>query len=218
MHITKFKKRIVVESGVFLTVLLILAGGTYGLSMVNDDYADTNNQTKAKVDTIDHEYNDLNQKYNFIKQNLELYNDLVKRQSSGQLLIGRQLMFEKFNQFRSQYALTNLRLSVSPSQEVKSQRFKRKTTGINVSGVGVDLESMYDENVFQLINAMQHELSGVCIFSHVTLSIDKPLDDTVLKAIATNGTFPFVKASIKFNWFSINSLEVPDAGANDAKK
>jgi len=218
MQVKQFKNRTLNETAIFIALMVVLTVIAYLLNMVGDDYTQSNTQAKAQLEKIEEEFNSLQQKYTFVTQNAELYKEVAKKQEEGKFLIGRQIMFEKFNQFRSQFDLSNLRLSVSPVQEVKNPKFKRKYSAVNFSDVNIELDVLYDENVYELLNAMQRELSGVCIISHLSMSLAKPLDDGILKAISTSGTYPLIKTAIKFNWYSINPVESSDANDTANKK
>jgi len=208
MQIQQFKKRLIIEGSIYLTVIVVLSAGAYFLTGASSDYAETNNGIRNKIKTIETEFTSLQEKFNFVMQNADLYKEVQKKQSG----ISRQIMFEKFNQFRSQFDLSDLRLSVSPVQDMSDPKYKKSTSVVRLSNVTVELESLYDENVFELLNAMQRELSGICVFSRLQMSMEKPLDAGVLQAIGTKGTYPLIKAAIRFNWYSINSLDTNDAG------
>ena len=211
MQLQQFRKRTLYETTIFVSVLVAMSVIIYLLDMVNDDYIKSNTDAKTQVETIQRDFTALQQKYNFIVKNTDLYKEVEKKQQEGALLIGRQVMFEKFNQFRSQFDLSNLRLSVSPVQEIKNESLKRQYSTVSYSEINVELDVLYDENIYQLLSAMEHELSGICVISRLSMSIPKPLDETVLKVISEKGTYPLVKTVIKFNWYSINPVETADA-------
>lgn len=216
MKLDQFKKRMVQEAMIFGAVLVTLGVGSYLFDMMSDDYTQSNANAKTQLDKIQQDFDDLQQKYNYVIKNTDLYKEVSKRYGEGSLVIGRQVMFEKFNQFRNQFDLSNLRLTVSPAQEAKNVGPKHQYATSDYSEVNVDLDVLYDENIYQLLSFMQRELSGVCLLSHVSMEMQKPFDDTVIKTIVQRGTYPLIKTNIKFNWYSITPVESADA--NNAKK
>ena len=218
MNLKHFKKRIVKESAVFTGVLLVSLIVLYVLSSISDDYSESNGSAQSRLKKTEQELAALQKKYSFVTENSEIYNEMQKKQADGKLFISRQIMFEKFNQFRSQFDLSNVHLSVSPVQEMKNAKYKRKTSVVDFSEVNVDLGVLYDENVFELLNAMQRELSGICSVSRLSMTMSKPLDAGILQTVSAKGTFPLIKTTIKFNWYSINPVESSDAGNDAAKK
>jgi len=101
---------------------------------------------------------------------------------------------------------------------MSNAKFKRKTNTISVSDVNMDTDVLYDESIYQLLDAMQRELSGICLVTHLSIAMDHPLNADVLKTIGTKGTYPLFKTSIKFNWYSINPVEISDPGTDAPKK
>ena len=206
MKAQHFKKRILLETGIFAGALIGLAALAYFISVFNDDYAESNGAMQAKIQASEAEFQTLKEKFTFITKNADLYKEVQKKEAEG-WFISRQIMFEKFNQFRNQFDLSNLRLSVSPVQDMKDPKFKRATNVVRYSDVSIELDTLYDENIIALLNAMQQELSGICIISRLSMSLQRPLDPSVLQAIGMKGTYPLIKALIKFNWYSINPVE-----------
>ena len=218
MLVPQFKKRLLVETGIFSAIIVVLAGVTYLLSTISDDYTESNDAAKKKIDLIDLELNKIQTRYSYINKNEALYKEVQQKLSDGKLSIKRQTAFEKFNLFRTQYALSNLRLTVSPVQEMKDAKYKRPTSTVSSSEVGVEMDVLYDENVYQLIKAIETELPGVCVISKFNISLQKPLTSDVLQTIGIKGTFPLIKAAFHFNWYSINPVEIADPNADAAKK
>ena len=218
MQVPQFKKRILVESSIFAAILIVLAAVTYLLGTISDDYTESNDATKKKVDAIDLELSTLQRKYSFINQNEVLYKEVQQKQSENKLSIKRQTAFEKFNIFRTQYALSNLRLTVSPVQEIKDPKYKRATSSVSSSEVSVEMDVLYDENIYQLMKAIETELPGMCVIYKLNMSLQKPVNAEVLQTIGLKGTYPLVKAAFKFNWYSINPVEIADPNVDAAKK
>lgn len=218
MRYEPLRKRVLVESGILLAVLVVLAGLVYFLSITLDESIESNKSSKRILDTIDGEYNALKAKYAFIKQNSSLYEEVKKKQEAGGLSINRPMVLEKFNQYKAQYGLNNLRLSVSPIQDIKDPAYMRKTHSISSSEVSVELDTLSDEHVYDLLDVMQQELPGVSKITKLALSRDHPLDTEALTIIEQKGSYPLVKASIKFTWFSINTLDTPVEAAPNAQR
>jgi hypothetical protein len=217
MRYEPFKKQVMLESGIIMSVLVVLLAIVYLLSSIRDDYIETNQSAQRVVDGIDAELNTLKGKYSNILQNAVLYQEVQKKQSEGMLAINRQMVLEKFNQYKTLYSLNNLRLSVAPIQDVKDGQYKRKTSLVSYSEVNIDLDVLSDESVFELLDTMPKELSGVSKITRVTMSREKPLGEDVLGAIRQRGTYPLIKTGIRFVWFSINPVDSGEASP-DAKK
>jgi len=216
MRYEPLRRKVLLELGIVIAVMVVILAIVYLLSSIRDGYVENNQSTKQMLDSIDAEFNMLKAKYLFIQQNSTLYEEVKKKQEAGELSVNRTLVLEKFNQLKLKYGLNNFRLSASPVQEIKDPAYVRKTSAVNSSDVNLDLDTLSDERVYELIYAMQEELSGVCKLTRVSLSREKALDEEVLNAIRQKATYPLIKTAIKFTWFSINPVDtkvgVPNAG------
>ncbi|NBO18985.1 MAG: hypothetical protein EBV03_07135, partial [Proteobacteria bacterium] len=196
MRYEPLKRQVLIETGIAAAVLTVLVAIVFLLASIRDDYINNNQSSKRILDTIDGEYNALKTKYSFIQQNAQLYEEVKKKQESGMLSINRQSVLDKFNQYKTQFSLSNLRLSVSPIAEMKDGQYRKKTSLVTSSEVSIELEALTDERVYEMLETMQQELSGFSRISRLTLARERKLDDDVLNAIRTKGVFPLVKTGI----------------------
>jgi hypothetical protein len=214
MRYDSLKRQVLLETGIVTAVMVVLLAIVYLLASIRDDYVANNQSSQRILDALDAEFNTLKGKYSFIQQNSTLYEEVKKKQEAGQLSINRGMVLEKFNQYKAQYGLSNLRLSVSPIQDIKDPQYVRKTSAVSSSEVSVELDTLSDERVYELLDAMQQELPGVCKITRLTLSRDHRMDDELLNTLRQKGTYPLVKTAIKFTWYSINPIEVPEIAPN----
>lgn len=214
MNHSGLKRQVLIETGIASAVLVVLVAIVFLLASIRDDYVSNNQSTKRALDAIEGEYNTLRAKYSFIQQNATLYDEVKKKQDAGMLSINRQAVLEKFNQYKSQYGLSNLRLSVSPVAEVKDPQYRRKTSLVASSEVSVELEVLSDERVYEMLDLMRDELSGFTRINRLTLSRERAVDDTVLNSIRQKGSFPLLKTAVRFTWYSINPVENPEVPPN----
>lgn len=214
MRYEPLKRQVLIETGIAAAVLTVLIAIVFLLASIRDDYINNNQSSKRILDTIEAEYNTLKTKYSFIQQNAGLYEEVKKKQEAGMLTINRQSVLDKFNQYKGQYNLSNLRLSVSPIVEMKDGQYRRKTSVVTSSDVSIELEVLSDERVYELIETMQQELAGFSRINRLTLAREKKIQDEVMNIIRSKGTFPLIKTGIRFSWYSINPLETPEAPPN----
>lgn len=213
MKYEKLKKQVLVEAAIMGAVLLVMGAVVYLISSIRDDYETSNQALQKQVDAIDLEMNTLKGRFTNIKNNIDIYQEVIKKKAEGRLAINRQMVLEKFNQYKTQYTLGGLRMTASPAQEVKDGIFKRKNSNVNFSDVSVNFDVSSDENIFQLIDALREELPGISKVIRVNMSLQKPFGEDVFKAISEKGSYPLVKADVRFIWFGINSTEPAAASA-----
>ncbi|MBY0406545.1 MAG: hypothetical protein K2Q01_02545 [Rickettsiales bacterium] len=207
MRYEPLRRQVVLELAIVAAVLVVLMAIVYLLASIRDDYIENNTSAKRVIDGIQGEFNTLKQKYSFIQQNSVLYEEVKKKQEAGLLSINRPMILEKFNAYKLQYDLNNLRLSVSPIQDMKDPAYIRKTHAVSTAEVSVDLDTLSDERVFELMDVMQTELPGVCKINRITISRERNLDPDVVNMIRQKGTYPLIKTAFKFTWYSINALD-----------
>jgi hypothetical protein len=204
MQYAKLKRQLAVEAGIIAGVMLTLGAIIYLLSSVEDDYTASNEALQRKVDAVDLEMNTLRGRFNNIKKNMDIYEEVQKKQQDGSLGINRQIMLEKFNQFKTAYSLNGLRLSVGQPQEVKDAIFKRKNSTVHFSEVYASFDVVSDEGIYHLVDSLREELPGISKLVKFTLVMQSQFNDDVYKEISEHGSYPLIKADIKFVWFGIN--------------
>lgn len=207
----KLKKQVLVELAIIAAVGVVLAAIIYLISAIRDDYIAGNEAAQKQVDAIDLEMNTLRGRYNNIRTNMDVYNEVINKQNEGRLAINRQMVLERFNEYKNHYALSSLRLNASPAQDVKEPVFKRKNGSVNFSDVTVDFEVTSDESVYQLLDSLREDLPGISKVVKVNMSLIRPLGEDVIQGIIQKGSFPLIRVNVRFIWFGINPIENADA-------
>lgn len=215
MKYEKLKKQLLVESAIITAVMVVLSAIIYLISAIRDDYVAGNEQAQKQVDAVDLEMNTLRGRYTNIQKNIKVYEEVLRKQQEGRLAINRQMVLERFNQYKNQYLLSSLRLNATPAADLKEALFKRKASSVNFSDVVVDFEVTSDESVYALLDSLREELPGISKIVRMNMTLVKPFGDDVVTQLVQKGSFPMVRANIRFIWFGINTIETPDA--KDAK-
>jgi hypothetical protein len=209
MKYEKLKRQVLVEASIMGAVLLVMGAIIYLISSVLEDYEGSNQALQKQVDAVDLEMNTLKGRFMNIQKNIDIYQEVLKKKAEGRLAINRQMVLEKFNQYKTQYSLSSLRMTVSPAQEVKDAIFKRKNSDVNFSDVAVNFEVTSDENIYVLLDSLREELPGISKIIRVNMVLQHPFNDEVFQNISKKGVYPLVKTDIRFIWFGINSTEPP---------
>lgn len=213
----KLKRQLLIETAIIAAVTIVLTAIIYLISAIRDDYITANEQAQKAVDAVDLEMNTMRARYNNIQKNLVVYNEVTKKQQEGKLAINRQMVLERFNQYKNEYNLSSLRLNATPTQDIKEPLFKRKASSVNFSDVTVDFEVMSDEGVYKLLDSLRNDLPGISKLVKVNLTQIKALDNLVLDAMTKTGNFPLIRVNVRFIWFGINDIS-QDTKPDAAKK
>ena len=217
MKYEQLKKRVLTEMTIVAIAIFAAGALAYLVSIVRDDYEVSNNVLQKQVDAIDLETKTLKARVVNIQNNLDLYKEVQKRQEDGRLAINRQMVLEKFNQYKSQYLLNGLHMTVSPALDVKDAALKRKNSSVNFSDVLVDFDVTSDESVYKMMNALQYDLPGLSKVIKLDMVLQKPFSQEVIDVVSQKGSYPLIKTQIRFIWFGINPIAKPD-GKQDAPK
>ena len=214
----QYRKRLLTESVIIAIVAVALGGVAFLFSTISGNYSEENAALKQQVDSITADMNSLQKKYTNIKQDINLYQEVQRKQSEDLLAVNRQAVMDKFNQLRTEYMLDDLRLSMSPVQPMKDEKYKRKTSMVTYSEVVVNLNALSDEHVYDLLVKMQKDLPGVSRLTNLSMTRQKTLSDDILRSISAKGSYPLIKTDIKFTWFGINPIEAGDIDSDASKK
>ncbi len=216
MKYDKLKRQSFIEAIVVVVVVLVLGAIVYLISAIDDDYDSSNKSLQKQVDAIDLEMNTLRGRFTNIQKNIDLYNEVKRKQEDGRLVINRQGVQEKFNQYKAQYGLNGMRMSVTQVQDVKDVIFKHKNSNVNFADVTVGFDVTIDQGIFQLVNSLRDELPGVCKLIRFNVTQQRPLNEETLLEIKQKGETALVKAEIRFVWFGINSIDPEKAASAPA--
>ena len=205
------------ETTIVAVAIFAVGALAYLVNIVRDDYEASNSALQKQVDAIDLETKTLKARVANIQNNLDLYKEVQKRRADGRLAINRQMVLEKFNQYKTRYLLDGMHMTVSPAQDVKDAALKRKNSSVNFSDVLVDFDVTSDESVYTLINALQYDLPGFCKVIKLDMALQKSLNQEVIDVVSRKGSYPLIKTQIRFIWFGINPIAKSD-GKQDAPK
>jgi len=215
----ELKARLIKQTLAIGGLLIGLAVIIGGLLMLSDDFQQANDTLKNDVAALTAEGNTLQEKYTKVQQNISLYQEAMARSEAGRLTINHQSVGDSFNRLNDKFYLSNLHLTMSGINEVKSADFKSKNAVIVSSEVSVTFQAISDEYVYWMLDQMQQDLAGSARLTKLTLKRGGPVTDEVLHGIIQKGTFALVNAEMKFLWFGVKPVDAkaPDADATKQK-
>lgn len=218
MKYDELLRQIIMESILFLGVLLLLVGGVYYVNILHDDYEQQTSVLRRETEALQQETRDLQGKFLRVRENAGLYQEALDKKNQGRLSITRQGVRDKFDHYNDEYLLGNLRLTMSAIEEVQGSQYRRKNNVMIASDVNVHFEAVADEYVYDMLGAMQQQMAGGIKVTRVRLQRQRGLSDDVLRAISEKGTFPLVVGEIKFKWLGMKFLNVEESNAVELLK
>ncbi len=208
----QLRRRFLTETGVMAAVLGVLGGGVWYLDGVSQAPTTESQTLEGQVNAITNEMRDLRSKFLRVQQEKSVYDEVVQNSVHGGLTINGQSLRDRFETFSGTGRFANLHVSMTPVQDTKDIRYRRKDATICSSNVQVTFEAMSDEDVYGLLQDIG-QLPGASTITGFSLATNTALTEPVLQAIAEKGTYPVLKGQMKFSWLGIKAPEPAAAAA-----
>lgn len=213
MKSNAIKKRLLMESVGVGLLLAFLGGSAYFLSMLYDDALQQSATLETQMNAITTEATTLKERYSRIKDNADLYYEIVQKSNTDGFALSRQVIRKKFDQYKALYFLSNLKLSMGPTTEMTGPKYKRNTQIMVSSDITVSFEALSDEDVYSMMHAVERDFPGTVKTTRFTLSRKNKLTDEALLTITQSGQYPLVSGQWLFTWIGIKPIET-DATKN----
>lgn len=221
MKLPTIKRQLLREGGIIAAGLITLAGATYGLAMINDQYATQNRELENQVNGINSEINSLKEKFAKVKANTDLYQEVILKQENQELSLSRQALRQHFDMYKLQYFLgKDSRVNMPAIQEIKDPKYKRNTFVAEISEVTVGFDALTDEDIYGLLQSLKQELPGAVKITKFSIARQNSLTDATIRMILETGQERLVSGAIQFTWYGIKSVDNATntmAGSSDAK-
>ncbi|MDX1975309.1 MAG: hypothetical protein SFT92_06495 [Rickettsiales bacterium] len=203
------QKKLLQESGVFLAVLVVLSGLSYFLNVLSDDYAKEINELERQTTETVMEANKLKDQFLKVQANSGLYREAMQKILGEQLSISnRQAIRVKFEELKTRFFLSNVRLTVSAVQDVPGHNYKSLKDAVVKSEVVISADALTDEDIYSFMDALQTELPGITQVNQFSITRASRPTDAALRNIVDTGQFLLVSSNIKFNWFGLKDLGI----------
>jgi hypothetical protein len=184
-----------------------LATALYFLTSMVEDLEKEKDTLQTQVASVTNDRQTLENKYQKIQQNLELYNMLMTQSETDGLLVDRQVLRDKVEEFKTRYFLNDLSIAMGPVQELTGDKYKLKSGQMVNSELTVDFDTLTDEDIFSFLMALQNELPGGLRVSQFTITRLNKVTDEALRVIAKTGQYSMAKGQAKFSWMGIKTPE-----------
>lgn len=202
------------ESAILVVVLGTLGWGLSYLDSLATDYEEKSKALETEVGTLETQTKALQDKFFKAQRQTAMYQELLRKNGPDGLAIGRDIILEKFNEFKNLYYLNDLHLSMEPAKPVDGAAYKRGPNAIVASPVKAEFNTLSDEYVYALLYALAQDLPGSITITDITLERQKDMTDDVMREVAQKGSASMVKSTVNFNWFGIRAIDT----TNDAAK
>jgi len=210
MKYEAIKRKLITESSVTMALLAVIGALTYFLGTIYEESDRKKNEMQTQVASVTNERQSLENKYQKIHQNFDLYRYLMEKNQTNGLSVDRQILRAKVEEFKTRYFLNDLSITMGPVQELTGSPYRYKSSVMVASELTIDFDTLTDEDIFSFTKALEEELPGGLKITRFTLSRESKVTDEALRTIAKDGQFSMVKGEVRFRWLGIKSLTSPE--------
>lgn len=121
----------------------------------------------------------------------------------------RVLAQDTFDKFRDVSGVLKANYTVSAGEEVPDERAERLKYMILKSPVTIEIESIDDADFYNFLKLILEKFPGRSNVSKISIQKNDALKQATLREIGAGKPVSLIKASIKYDWFSMAKKDVP---------
>lgn len=215
MQIESIRKKLLKETVLALTGLIVVAGITYFL----DDYAlgyraETENM-KKQVDGKINDTKKLQEKFVKVQTHTGLYEEYLKQSQQGGMSVEPSMVVSRLSELANKYYIHSggNKITVGKPEELKDDRYNTATSQVIAAEVKLPFEALTDEDVYAFVRAVGESMPGIVRFKKFTIKRESKVTDQVINAITKEGKYKLVSGEVHFTVYGIRAKE-PAAAAN----
>lgn len=208
MKYAQLKKKLVLEGIVVFMILAVLGGASYYIMTMQEESSSKRNALEGAVRQVSNETNALREKFIRIQKDKDLYQLVMSLNDADMLSHTDSIVDKLFRGYGEMYSV-QLKLDRTASNATLDENtYKRKTSVINQKDAVIsDIQAANDEDIFEIMQAIQKEFPGAVSYTGLKLTRESRLTDEALRSITQKGTFPLVKGEVKFSWYGIDPVD-----------
>lgn len=208
MNIAPIRKNIIKESVIFLVIIGVLAAGTLYLVMLTDDYAQEKAKATSSAGQLLAEKRTIETNFTAVQSNIAFYEESQRRAKNPGLFIDSQAVRDLFNNYQGRYSFKKLSVEMQPIVSLAPDaKYTRKYFTATKTTAKVVMEALSDEDVYDMVAAMQRELAGFAKITSFTVVKKLELSKDILAEVRKHGTYPVVSAEMSFDWYGLRSTD-----------
>lgn len=211
MKFEDIKKKIIIELSIAAGVVVITAAVVFGMTMLSDNFRAEQDKLKIHLAAVTKDRKTLEGKYDKIKNNMDMYHEVLEKNATNQLSISMPLLRKKVDEFKPKYFLNDFSLVMSPAKDMTEPQYRYPTSVMEASTLTANFDALTDEDLYAMLKAMQDELSGGLKITKFSIARSSKVTDETLRTIARTGQYTVVKGDMKLTWFGIRVLDAEPA-------
>jgi hypothetical protein len=204
----KLSHRIASEAGVIAALIGLLAGIGFFISGFADDFVDDKNKLTQDIGSIQGQVITIQNKLASMETALPIYKKLVGDKGIAALELNRQEATRMLEELQPVYHLSNLRMIVSPTQDMADPQFKKPKVKAIESEITLNFDAVTDEYAIQFLQHAISVLPGEAKVTKINLT-SSDLTAAILQSIASTGSAGLVKSEMMLKWRGMRAVEAP---------
>jgi hypothetical protein len=219
MKYKSLKKRLLLEFAVLAVIFTLLGGLTYFLLSWMDENTTKRNNLQSEVSAVSNETNGLREKFIRVQKDFELYTRITSLNDTDMLSHSTAMVESRFKEYDIRFNLNKWSLdSTKSATALDPGVYQRKTHVISLRDATLDFEAVSDEDILNLLAAMQQEMSGAVSFTSLEMTRGSRLTDEALRTITQKGSFPLITGKAVFGWYALEPTDPEELKRqNDAR-
>ncbi|MDX2072811.1 MAG: hypothetical protein SFX19_00420 [Alphaproteobacteria bacterium] len=214
MIVAPLRKSILKESIIFTVLIVVFAAIALYLSMIGEEYEQQKKVALSNANQMLAEKRQVEDRFLQVKEGLNDYETSKKWAKEPGLFIDSQAMRDLFNDYQPRFFLKSIGVEMQPIVDLtEDPKYVRKNFVATRSNARVTIETASDEDVYNLIRAMQQELPGFTKITDFALAKKESLSKEIIAEVRKAGTYPAVRAEMTFEWYGLKSTN-PDSPFN----
>ncbi len=217
--LTQLRRKVIIEAVIILGIASATAGLAFffhsGLKKERVSYA----SYQSQMHSIGSKIATLEEKYDFARSSLELYNELNKELLAGRYDTNRNDAQEILNRLRKKYRINNLSVRFGEAITSSGDGSTDNTSSMEIISRDINLtfDALSDLHVFSFLKAIEKEMPGFLSYASVSVTRQRQLTRDALLEISEGKEPRIVNAEIVYNWQGIQKKgkatdEAPAAG------
>lgn len=207
MNIASLRTPILRESAIFAVLLIFFGGIALYLDSVQSEYTQRKTAAIASANQLLSEKRTMENRFLQVKDGLHDYEESQRRAKNPGLFIDSQAVRDLFNEYQTQFFLKKITVDMQPIMDLTDAKYVRKHFLATKTSAKVVIETVSDEDVYNLIRALQKDLPGFAKITSFSLIKKLELSKEIIAEVRKQGSYPVIGAEMTFDWYGVKSTD-----------
>lgn len=213
----RLKKKLVKEAGIFIGIIAVLTGVTLFLQDEIGSEEQQQNVLRSNIQSLDSQIAELERKHGIVNSSIIEYNRLKARMGRGDFRIDRDQATDIFDTLRKKYRISNLSMTVTPKDVMRSTDLERPTAEVTVSEASLEFDAMSDVHVFSFLHDAMQTLPGFLRVTRFKINRQRLITPDVYVSVSKGEVPRMVSAEVGLMWLGIDEKSKEITGEINAQ-